>query len=195
MPWLTLPHYSLNAFHGDNEQQKYSQKNSRHMPNDIWAKRMATLYGLSLRRTPSCILLTADNFLPKLPPCDLFDNHDLRLTRGEDMAPELVLEQAIEWGFERVPMVSRPGEVAMRGDIVDIFLAGYERPVRIEFFGDTIEDIRLFDGGNQRSLGKLEECVLIPVSPIVTTEALKIALERWNRLQSEYAYQRAADGA
>jgi len=88
---------------------------------------------------------------------DIFERHELRLARGEDMSPELVLDQAIDWGFERAQMVSRPGEAARRGDILDIFPPGYEKPLRLEFFGDTLEDIRLFDATSQRSLASLEE--------------------------------------
>lgn len=151
--------------------------------HDVYAVRMAALYGLAQHKKATGVAVTIDNFLLKLPPTTLFATHELILARGDDMAPELILEQAIEWGFERAQMVSRPGEIAVRGDIVDIFPPGSERPLRIEFFGDTIEDIRLFDAGTQRSLGSLQQFVLLPVLPVVLSPALQEkAKARWERL-------------
>lgn len=165
MPWIVMPSYPFGI-----------------RGRDAWAARMSALYAMSLKHSPVGILVTVDNFLPKLPPVNLFDAHELSLSRGEEMAPELVVEQAVDWGFERVQMVSRPGEVAMRGDIVDIFPPGYERPLRTEFFGDTLEDIRLFDAGNQRSVGSLDGFVLLPVSPVVLSRDLRMKAEaRWER--------------
>ncbi|SBV93346.1 Transcription-repair coupling factor [uncultured delta proteobacterium] len=132
-----------------------------------WADRMAALYTLSQKKGPVPILVPVDGLLPLLPPTDFFTNHELRLTKGVDMDPELVLEQLVGWGYTRVPMVSSPGEIAMRGDILDIACPGYPKPVRLEFFGDTLDDIRIFDGATQRSVTDIPEVTLIPVSPFL----------------------------
>ena len=151
-----------------------------------WAARMASLYALSRREHPRGVIVSVDNLLPKLPPVDIFERHELRLARGEDMSPELVLDQAIDWGFERAQMVSRPGEAARRGDILDIFPPGYEKPLRLEFFGDTLEDIRLFDATSQRSLASLEEFRLLPVAPVVGSRDYRdAATRRWKLLRKE----------
>ncbi|WP_353116474.1 transcription-repair coupling factor [Nitratidesulfovibrio sp.] len=151
-----------------------------------WAARMASLYALSRREHPRGIIISVDNLLPKLPPVDIFEHHELRLARGEDMSPELVLDQAIDWGFERAQMVSRPGEASRRGDILDIFPPGYEKPLRLEFFGDTLEDIRLFDATTQRSLASLDEFRLLPVAPVVgSREYREAAARRWKQLRKD----------
>jgi transcription-repair coupling factor (superfamily II helicase) len=62
-----------------------------------------------------------------------------------------------------VPLVEDPGELAVRGGIVDVFPAGYARPVRLDFVGDTIESLRVFDAASQRSLEPVEEVLLLPV--------------------------------
>ncbi len=148
-----------------------------------WAQRMASLYALSLRERPRGIIVTLNNFLPKLPPTSLFEQHSLTLRKNDDMAPDLVLEQAIDWGYVRMPAVSQPGEISRRGDILDIFPPGYERPLRLEFFGDTLEDIRLFDGGTQRSIASVEEIILLPVAPVFSSPPMHAAaLKRWERL-------------
>ena len=147
-----------------------------------WAERMATLYALR-GRMPRCLVVTPDNLLTRFMPAQFFDEHELRLNTGAELSPELLLEQAVEWGFERNQMVTRPGDIARRGDILDIFPPGYERPVRVEFFGDLMEDMRIFDPATQRSLAQLAEITLLPVSPVATSAAArKKALERWERL-------------
>ena len=131
---------------------------------DVWAGIMATLYGLA-GSGPHCLIAGPENLLLRHVPRDFFAHAGLDLARGQDFPPELLLEQAVEWGYERVPLVNRPGDMARRGDILDIFPAGYARPLRLEFFGDVIDEIRLFDPESQRSLGNIKECTLLPVLP------------------------------
>lgn len=147
-----------------------------------WAERMATLYALR-RRMPRCLVVTPDNLLTRFMPTQFFDEHELSLTVGVELSPELLVDQAVDWGFERTQMVARPGDIARRGDILDIYPPGYERPVRVEFFGDLVEDMRIFDTASQRSLGQVTEVTLLPVSPVSTsTTWRKKALDRWERL-------------
>ncbi|MDR2050955.1 MAG: transcription-repair coupling factor [Deltaproteobacteria bacterium] len=143
---------------------------------------LATLY--SLRHTPlRCLLLTPDALLLHTPPADIFDQHVLRLYRGMDMPTDLILDQLAEWGYARAGMVGEPGEFAVRGDILDLFPPGYARPVRLEFFGDTLEDLRSFDPSSQRSSLKLEEITLLPFSGIILSpRLLREAEERWKAL-------------
>lgn len=133
----------------------------------LWAERMAALYGLYYRHDTQGVLLSLDNFLYRLPPKNFFETHQLRLYTTMEMAPELIVDQAIDWGYYRVPMVSSPGEIAMRGDILDIFCPGYSTPVRLEFFGDSLDDIRMFNPSSQRSIGDCQEVHILPVLPIV----------------------------
>ncbi len=147
-----------------------------------WADRMAAFYALQYGKA-TCLVLTPDNLLIKYMPRDFFDTHELILQKGADMSPELLIEQAIEWNYERVQMVTRKGDIARRGDILDIFPPGYEKPVRIEFFGDIIEDMRLFDAVSQRSLMDIAEITLIPPLPITASSPWqKKAQERFQRL-------------
>lgn len=149
--------------------------------SSAWAMRMASLYALRSGKKPVAVLVSPDNLFPKLPPPEIFAFHTLSLQLGNELAPELVLEQAVNWGFTRSPMVTQPGEVAMRGDILDIFPPGYTRPARLEFFGDTLDEIRLFDAANQRSVENLERITLIPTSPIVPSAELRDRAEKWWR--------------
>ncbi len=147
-----------------------------------WVERMAVLYALHFKK-PSCVVMTLDNLLIKYMPLNFFDAHELSLNKGAEMSPELLVEQAVEWGYERVQMVSRAGDIARRGDILDIFPPGYEKPVRLEFFGDFLEDMRLFDAVSQRSLAAVQEVIILSPLPLAAdTAQMQKATQRWDRL-------------
>ena len=78
-----------------------------------------------------------------------------------------MLEQTIEWlvdhDFERLPQVESPGEFSVRGGILDIFPLGEDWPVRIEYFGDTVDSMRRFDPSTQRSEESLESIRVLAV--------------------------------
>ncbi|MBG0776441.1 MAG: transcription-repair coupling factor [Desulfovibrionaceae bacterium] len=132
-----------------------------------WAERMAGLFSLGLRAERRGLLLTADNLLAAFPPRDVFESNHILLKKGDDMSPELLLEQAVEWGYARVTLATRPGETALRGDILDIFPPGLPMPLRLEFFGDTLDEMRVFDPVSQRSRGDLDEVYILPAAPAV----------------------------
>lgn len=171
---------------------------------DEWANRMATLYALRQGKA-ACLVCSLQSLLLRYMPSSFFERRVLDLSAGVEYSPELIIDQVVEWGYERVAMVTRPGELARRGDILDIFPAGYGRPVRLEFFGDNIEEMRLFDGESQRSLDSLQELTLIPACPVppdghVTDEAAKRirSLAQEGRLTENESYslkKRLEEGA
>lgn len=152
---------------------------------DAWAGRMAAFYGLATGR-PKCVVASMAALCMRYMPRDFFDSRGIALAPGQDFSPDLILEQALEWGFSRCGMVTAPGEMARRGDILDIFPPGYAKPCRLEFFGDSIEEIRLFDQDTQRSLQNLAELELIPCKPLPFDEKGRLeALERLRGLEQE----------
>lgn len=160
-PFLSLPSY-----------------NRRSLNREGWAERLSTLYALQ-KGVCRGLILTADNLLPYLPQKDFFDSHDLYLRLHEDMSPELLIEQLVDWGYQRESMVSRAGDIARRGDILDIFPAGYDKPVRLDFFGDTIDEMRFFDPSTQRSVGQTSEICLLPVCAILQDEEARKSIEKY----------------
>ena len=144
----------------------------RSLSREGWAERMAVLYALRTG-TAKGVVFTADNMILRLPPADFLDGRAMTVRRGEDVAPELLMEQLAEWGYQRVPMVAHAGDMARRGDILDVLPPGYEKPLRLEFFGDTVDEMRVFDFATQRSVGQLEEVTLLPVTPFGSGEAWK----------------------
>jgi transcription-repair coupling factor (superfamily II helicase) len=149
-----------------------------------WSDRWAALYAMTYGKRPCGVLMTADNLLPHWPGEAVLRENWVALAKGEEMSPEILMEQLVAWGYVRRKLVSGPGEMAMRGDILDISAPGYDLPLRLEFFGDSIEEIRLFDPATQRSRADLVEAVLLPVSPGITSGGYAAqAREVWNRLR------------
>jgi transcription-repair coupling factor (superfamily II helicase) len=100
-----------------------------------------------------------------------------QLTLALKVQEEIPLED-LTWhlesiGYEKRDPVEMVGEYSVRGGIVDVFSPDQPQPVRIEFFGDTIESIRRFDPESQRSIHKLNECVLAPLTEFQKTREEK----------------------
>ncbi len=91
-----------------------------------------------------------------------FEELKLRLTVEEEIPFQELLEALEERGYRRVPLVEEVGQFAVRGGLVDVFSLGLSDPVRIEFWGDEVSSIRLFDVLDQRSHGELEGVELLP---------------------------------
>ncbi|WP_229690885.1 transcription-repair coupling factor, partial [Sphaerisporangium melleum] len=82
----------------------------------------------------------------------LGDLEPVRLHPGDDADLEQVVERLVTNGYHRVDMVEKRGEVAVRGGLLDVFPPTEEHPLRLEFWGDTVEEIRWFKVADQRSL-------------------------------------------
>lgn len=87
-----------------------------------------------------------------------------RLEREQDLPQEEFLHHLARVGYERLETVDSPGEFAVRGGIVDVFSPEAAAPVRLEFFGDTLESMREFDPETQRSSRTLERVTLLPLT-------------------------------
>ncbi|GAA6615315.1 transcription-repair coupling factor [Scytonema sp. NUACC26] len=126
------------------------------------------------------IVATVAALQPHLPPPSAFMPFCITITRGMEFDLDTFSEEITKLGYERVPMVETEGQWSRRGDIVDVFPVSSELPIRLEWFGDEIEQLREFDPATQRSaaLDKIDYLVLTPTSfaPIVM-EALKDSTE------------------
>ena len=74
----------------------------------------------------------------------------VRLGVGDEADPEDVIARLVDIGYARVEMVSKRGELAVRGGLLDVFPPTEEHPLRVEFFGDTVDEIRVFKVADQR---------------------------------------------
>jgi transcription-repair coupling factor (superfamily II helicase) len=129
--------------------------------------RLATLSSLATagaRRNgqPLIIVASARALLQKTIPRDHFVESLTKLWPGQRMSIRQLLERFRSLGYERTTVVEEPGYYSARGGIVDAFSAQGGHPVRIDFFGDEIESLRLFDPATQRSMTAVDSFTLAP---------------------------------
>ena len=109
------------------------------------------------------LVASAPALLPRLAPPSAIGGLSATLRPGHDSSPDDLITMLAEGGYERQDPVDEHGEFCLRGGILDIFAAGDEMPVRIEFVGDTVESIRRFDPSTQRSVETLDQFTIVPV--------------------------------
>ena len=109
------------------------------------------------------IVASAQALLPRLasPESVLATSFDLR--PGTEIDPHALSAILVDGGYERQDPVDEHGEYCLRGGILDVYPAGEATPIRVEFIGDSVESIRRFDPGTQRSIETLDQFQIVPV--------------------------------
>ena len=127
-------------------------------------ERMAQVQAILSGQSPALIITSIHALLQRIPEPKALSASSLRLAVGEDIDFDALAEKLVAFGYERVDLVVDPQTFTVRGGIVDVWPAGMAQPVRIEFFGDTPESIRLFDPATQGSVSRVEAVTLPPAS-------------------------------
>ena len=144
----------------------------------IAAKRMTVLARLAKSRSgedkPRILTTTVNSILQRAPERRKVATESFSAAPG-NMVDTTALAGWLETnGFLRTSTVRETGEYAVRGGIVDLYAPGLPAPVRLDFFGDTLESIRAFDPETQRTTGQLRSLDLVPMSEVqLTTENIK----------------------
>ncbi|MDQ0315665.1 transcription-repair coupling factor [Amorphus orientalis] len=136
----------------------------------VQARRMAALAKLASRRAedvPAVVLTTANAIVQRLPARSWIESDVWSAAAGNLIEMESVVRWLDANGFLRTPTVREAGEYAVRGGIVDLYAPGSDAPVRLDFFGDTLETIRPFDPETQRTTGQWRRLDLVPMSEVV----------------------------
>ncbi len=105
---------------------------------------------------PRLLVTSVLALLQPIPNAKDIEKEFLSLALGERLDVDHLLARLIKGGYERVPLVERPGEASVRGDILDVYPFANELPLRVELFDDEIESLRTFDPADQRSVTSLE---------------------------------------
>ncbi|MCX5480072.1 transcription-repair coupling factor [Kaistia geumhonensis] len=174
-------------------------------PNSaVVARRMAALSTLANRKTEpgKClvVLTTVNAVVQRVPRRADVVRQSLTFSPGS----RLPMEQLIGWlednGFLRTATVREAGEYAVRGGIVDLFAAGLGEPVRVDYFGDTVDSIRSFDAETQRTIQQKKRLDLVPVSELVLSpQSIARFREAYVRLfgasdREDLLYQQVSEG-
>ncbi|GBQ68541.1 DNA helicase transcription-repair coupling factor [Ameyamaea chiangmaiensis NBRC 103196] len=136
-------------------------------PNpSLVAERVAALTRLlePAPRTGRIVLTTVSALTQRVPPRKALEGQSLTVRTGESLDQAFLIELLIANGYTRTDTVMEPGEFATRGGIFDLYPAGEVEPVRLDLFGDEVDNIRRFDPITQRSTKKIGAMVLRPVA-------------------------------
>ena len=130
-----------------------------------YARQVNTLLNL-----PDIVIAPAKVLLEKFPSNTFFENNSFELKVGESIDQKDLLGRLIKLGYKRSTMVSDIGEFSIRGDIADIYSLE-ENPVRVEFWGDEIIDIRFFNNETQKSIEKIKEITIEPLYKFILPDS------------------------
>lgn len=128
----------------------------------VASARARALHALSTSKA-RVVVASAAALLPRLTDPAVLLLASYEITPGIDIDPQALSNTLVAGGYEPADPVDAHGEFARRGGILDIYPAGDDLPVRIEFIGDTVESIRRFDPSTQRSVETLDRFGLVPV--------------------------------
>jgi len=135
------------------------------------ALRLATLHRLLNNAEPCIVLSSAEAVLRRLPPKSALGRHSELVMAGEETDREALIRSLIDAGYQMCSMVQHESDLAVRGGIIDIYAPSpdpaVQGPLRLDFFGDTIDSIRLFEPISQRSVAELPEAILLPATDIL----------------------------
>ena len=133
---------------------------------------------------PEIVISPVKSLLEKFPDKDFFETNSLNLKIGDSIDQRELLSKLIKLGYKRSTMVSDIGEFSVRGDIADIYTLE-ENPVRIEFWGDEIVDIRYFDNETQKSIEKGVNINIKPMYKFILPEKAPLDLPKDLPLDAE----------
>ena len=152
------------------------------------ARRIKTLSGLLFGEN-ALITVSAAALLQRLAPPGVLRSMTVEVHVGGTVEPQVLLQQLIGAGYERVEVCEARGQVCLRGGYLDVFPITAENPVRIEFFDDEIDTMRTYDALTQRSIENIETVILPPASEMPLTEEARArgmrALKKKPRLSEE----------
>ncbi len=142
---------------------------------DASLRRAAALY--AVHRGALALVASPAGLLRPTLPRRLFETRVVSLRAGDEMTPEILVEALLEGGYHREEPVTAPGQMARRGGILDLYPPDRDRPVRIEFFGDTVESLKPFDVETQRTQGCIESLETVPLSDVFAPRSVRDRLQ------------------
>jgi transcription-repair coupling factor (superfamily II helicase) len=136
------------------------------------ARRIHTLYQMLTSNPPPIVVTSVDALLQKIIPKQEIINYAELLVAGEEIERDYLIEKLVSGGYAHAAIVEEPGDFCVRGGIVDIYCPLYAEPLRIDFFADRVESIRVFSAGSQRTIKSIDEAVILPAREMVLNKEL-----------------------
>lgn len=122
---------------------------------ELKTNRIETIHKI-IENDKKIVITNLMGYLRFLPSKEQFEKYTIKIQVNDDYDIKKLIDKLYIMGYKRETTVSSTGEIAVRGFVIDIFGIGMENPIRIEFFGDTIEEIREFNYENQLTIKNLD---------------------------------------
>ncbi len=132
---------------------------------DIISQRLRVMAAMP-RMTHGVVIAAATILQQRLPPVRYVTARSLALHEGQELPREPFIDALTEAGYVRVPQVAEHGEFAVRGSLIDVFPMGASDPVRIDFFADDIESLRVFSAETQLSGDRVGRIDVLPAREV-----------------------------
>ncbi len=137
---------------------------------DIVGDRYRVLEAIASSQEPHIILTSLQACLQRVIAPEQFSSLHLSLKVGDTVSFEPFIEKLVTMGYQKRPVASDKGEFAVRGSIVDIFPVSSPDPFRLEFWGDELESMRIFDPIGQKSVRSVESLMITPAQELELVE-------------------------
>ena len=118
---------------------------------------------------PAVVVIPVRALMQKVVPLDVLKGYTEWISIGDTRERDALTRKLMEGGYVRVTLVEGKGEFSVRGNVIDLFPPMAGHPLRLEFFGDELESIRVFDEASQRSIKELAEFMLFPAREVILT--------------------------
>ncbi|MEW5803109.1 MAG: transcription-repair coupling factor [bacterium] len=157
---------------------------------ELVCQRVESLYAL-INHPADIVVAPIQAALQNLLPKRVFNSAVGFFGAGETIEREEIIGLLVRGGYRPVDLVEDPGDYSIRGGVLDLFPPHYPMPVRLEFFGDTIESIRQFNSSTQRSEKFLEELIILPVTEAILNRehCHHLSLKLQQEFGDSYLYQ------
>lgn len=149
---------------------------------DLMVNRLDTINSI-LNGERNIIITNLMGYLRYLPKLSVYKKNIKTISLNNEIDQRKLAEQLENIGYNRVTIVTKTGEYAVRGFIIDVFPLGENHPIRLEFFGDTIESIRVFDEENQNSTGNINNITVFPYTEFLLDDNTSVELRKQKYLQ------------
>jgi len=136
-------------------------------PLEVTGERLASLLALACGDLPTVIVTHAAALARRtLAPARMLEAA-LVLATGDEVGRDPLAATLARCGFSRVPLVEDPGTFAVRGSLIDVYVPGDERPVRVDLFGDVVDSLKHFDPASQRTGARIDSFAVGPVREVL----------------------------
>ena len=136
-------------------------------PPELGGERWRVRHHLMADPDPGIVVASLSSVLPRVPPREILRRFVFSLSPGQEFQREELIARLERMGYGRVSLVTETGEFAVRGHVVDIFSPAAPSPLRVEFFGDSVESVRAFEPDSQRSSAILGQGLILPVREVL----------------------------